>query len=136
MSYGHGNNGVGESLAQWSKIFTRGTQLLVECLVKGQSGGSAILVGKSWCLKPSIKSTVHLPLLTRFHLLEGDGAVPVLSLFLWEDGAWFDDIMNEYWGTDSPVAIDPLNPLKLLKSNSTGGTNQTLSLVSQNISIS
>ena len=109
---------------------------MVECLVKGQAGGSAIIGGKSWTLNPLMKSTVPLPLLTRFHLLEGNGAVPVLSLFIWEDGAWFDDIMNEYWGTDSPVAIDPLNPFKLLKnSNSTGESNQTVSLVSQNISI-
>ena len=63
--------------------------------------------------------------------------MPVLSLFVWEDGAWFDDIINDYWGTDSPVFIDPLNPFKLLKgSNSTGDTNLTLSMISPNVSIS
>ena len=134
MSYDHGNNGVGESLAQWSTIFTRRAQLLLECLVKGQAGGSAIIGGKSRSPNPSVKSAVQLALLTRSHLLKGNGAVPVLSLFVWEDGAWFDEIINDYWGTDSPVAIDPLNPFKLLRnSNSTG---DTLSMVSQNISIS
>ena len=64
--------------------------------------------------------------------------MPVLSLFVWEDGAWFDDVVNEYWGTDSPVAIDPFNPFKVLRGggNSTGIMNQTLRMVSTNVSIS
>ena len=55
MSYDHGNNGVGESLATWFTIFTRGRQLLLECLVKGQAGGSAIVGGKSYYLVRSIE---------------------------------------------------------------------------------
>lgn len=137
MSFDDGNGGVGESLSQWSKIFGTGIELLMECLVKDHTGGSAVIAGKSWCLTVLNKSTIQLLVLTRFHLVEGNGARSVLSLFLWEDGAWFDDIINDYWGTDSPSAIDPLNPLKLLKnSNSTGDTNLTLSMISQNISIS
>ena len=142
VSYNPGNkNGVGESLAQWSTIFTLGTQLVTECLIKGQAGGSAIIPGKvllSSLLLHSIKPTVQHLVLTRFHLLKGSDGTLMLSLFLWEDGAWFDDIMNEYWGTDSPVAIDPLNPLALLSNaNTTGATNQTLSIVSaENISTS
>ena len=60
-----------------------------------------------------------------------------MSLFAWADGALFDEVMNGYWGTESPAAIDPINPFKLLtNANSTGDTNQTLSVISPNIAVS
>lgn len=62
--------------------------------------------------------------------------MPVLTLFLWEDGAWFDDIVNEYWGSDDPVAIDPFNPFKVRDgaNGTVGRMNQTLGIVETNIS--
>lgn len=39
--------------------------------------------------------------------------MPGLSLFLWQDGAPFDNVMNHYMSASYPQGIDPATPLLL-----------------------
>lgn len=43
---------------------------------------------------------------------------PALSLLLWEDGAPFDWLMNDYMGWEFPIAIDPRVAPPLLSNSS------------------
>lgn len=41
-----------------------------------------------------------------------------MSIFIWEDGARFDDAMNDYMSEETTTGIDPRFPLKLLGNTS------------------
>lgn len=72
----------------------------------------------------------------RFPITEGYNNRPSLTLFIWEDGALFDDAINDYIGSDSPSGLDPFRPLMLLStSSSTGNTSLLMSVSRQNLSV-
>lgn len=80
--------------------------------------------------------TTELLWLTGSQLAEGYNNRPSLTLLIWEDGALFDDAMNDYIGSDSPSGLDPFRPLMLPSNSSTrGSTSQLMSVIPQNSSI-
>ena len=55
------------------------------------------------------------------------GNIPGHTVFLWQDGALFDEAMNAYMSVDWPLGINPSNPLAIMQSNGLG-SNATLTL--------
>lgn len=45
------------------------------------------------------------------------GSLPGLSVYMWQDGALFDRIMNQYMSVDYPRGVDPANPVAHLSRN-------------------
>ena len=46
------------------------------------------------------------------------GGIPGLTIFLWQDGAIFDGVMNQYMSANYPVGIDPTSPTALTRNGS------------------
>ena len=62
---------------------------------------------------------------------------PALSVFVWQDGAPFDLMMNRYMSAQLPAGIDPIDPMTL-QSNflSLGNLTTDGLLLTGNVSIS
>ena len=51
--------------------------------------------------------------------------LPALSVYVWQDGAYFDTTMNYYMNAPFPAGIDPSNP-RILQSNLSYLGNSTM----------
>lgn len=87
LSYAHGDAGIAVSATQWLRIFAAGLQTLMSCLASNHRGGVAVV-----------------------NSMLGS---PALSVFVWQDGAEFDQTMNNYMNAPFPTGIDPSNPAVL-----------------------
>ena len=48
------------------------------------------------------------------------GSIPGLTIFIWQDGARFDSVMNQYMSAGYPVGIDPVTSMALSRNGSYG----------------
>lgn len=66
----------------------------------------------------------------------GVEGVPSLTLFLWEDGAQFDDVMGRYMSAEAPSGIDPERPEVLSEGvGFAGNSSVVLSVTQRNLSV-
>ncbi|KAL6722321.1 hypothetical protein ACLMJK_001428 [Lecanora helva] len=82
LSYAHDGSWLSVSASRWTDVDDRAAQLIATCLEENKQGG-AITVNN----------------------VEGTAS---LSLFLWQDGAPFDNVMNQYMSANYPAGIDPI----------------------------
>ena len=104
------------SLSRWSDVFSAGDQLAQICGGYGSQGGAATVNSKD---KASLKA--------KYSANSDQDALgkPALVVFLWQDGAYFEGILNRYMSIGFPTGIDPSAPESFVRQ---GVKNSTLSL--------
>lgn len=84
LSYVEGKSKTAVSFSRWADIYLAGYSLIQACLNLHSQGGAATIIGVS--------------------------GLPVLTMFLWKNGATFDSTINKYTSAPFPAGIDPRTP--------------------------
>lgn len=84
LSYVEGNSKTALSLSRWADIYLVGYSLVQACLNLHSQGGAGTVIGTY--------------------------GQPVLTMFLWQNGAIFENTINKYTSASFSAGIDPTTP--------------------------
>ena len=104
LSYVHGDYCLAVSGSRWCDIADQSSHIISNCVERNKQGGTGFIKSKPQITGPLYVGTSSDELM---HVVLDLGDMRGLSLFLWQDGAPFDDVMNEYMSASFPSGIDP-----------------------------
>lgn len=109
-------------LSSWRNVKWNGDSLINRCIYMGPTEGGRVIV-PNCTSSANICVKFDIPFICTNRSPSVAGALPVLSLFLWESGSYFDFVCNEL--QNDPSSITPTMMSLMTATNGTLAQNST-----------